>query len=209
MTIQDRTRLTDLLYYFLRMDKQMNRTKRKIFEAAMELFAQKGYDGTSVEEITSVVGIAKGTLYYHFTSKEEIFYFLVEEGMKLLKNSIEIKTSKMPNTLDKIKAILLIQIKIIVKYENLITLLISQMWGSSSPIAIPVGIKALSPLFKVMGSSIQAYKSSPALPGVALVGSFAFSLTFFIFKISILINKFYIINNFVHFKKLCCHFCKI
>ena len=111
------------------MDKQMNRTKRKIFEAAMELFAQKGYDGTSVEEITSVVGIAKGTLYYHFSSKEEIFYFLVEEGMKLLKNSIEIKTSKIENSIDKIKAIILIQIKIIVKYENLITLLISQMWG--------------------------------------------------------------------------------
>ncbi|MBR4261719.1 MAG: TetR/AcrR family transcriptional regulator, partial [Clostridia bacterium] len=107
----------------------MNRTKRKIFEAAMELFAQKGYDGTSVEEITSVVGIAKGTLYYHFSSKEEIFYFLVEEGMKLLKNSIEIKTSKIENSIDKIKAIILIQIKIIVKYENLITLLISQMWG--------------------------------------------------------------------------------
>ena len=42
----------------------MNRTKRKIFEAAMELFATKGYDATSVEEITSVVGIAKGTLSF-------------------------------------------------------------------------------------------------------------------------------------------------
>ena len=39
------------------------------------------------------MGVAKGTLYYHFSSKEEIFYFLVEEGMKLLKNSIEIKKS--------------------------------------------------------------------------------------------------------------------
>lgn len=107
----------------------MNRTKRKIFEAAMELFAQKGYDGTSVEEITSVVGIAKGTLYYHFASKEEIFNFLIEEGMNLLKNSIEIKTSKYSNSIDKIKAVILIQIKIIVKYENLITLVISQMWG--------------------------------------------------------------------------------
>lgn len=107
----------------------MNRTKRKIFETAMELFAQKGYDGTSIEEITSVVGIAKGTLYYHFSSKEEIFNFLIDEGMKLLKNSIEIKTSKYTNSLDKIKAIILIQIKIIVKYENLITLVISQMWG--------------------------------------------------------------------------------
>ena len=107
----------------------MNRTKRKIFETAMELFAQKGYDGTSVEEITSLVGIAKGTLYYHFSSKEEIFNFLVNEGMKLLKNSIEIKTSQYTNSLDKLKAVILIQIKIIVKYENLITLVISQMWG--------------------------------------------------------------------------------
>ena len=107
----------------------MNRTKRKIFETAMELFAQKGYDGTSVEEITSVVGIAKGTLYYHFSSKEEIFNFLIDEGMKLLRNSIEIKTSKYNNTIDKIKAVILIQIKIIVKYESLITLVISQMWG--------------------------------------------------------------------------------
>jgi len=107
----------------------MNRTKRKIFETAMELFAQKGYDGTSVEEITSIVGIAKGTLYYHFSSKEEIFNFLIDEGMKLLKNSIEIKTSNYANSIEKIKAVILIQIKIIVKYENLITLVISQMWG--------------------------------------------------------------------------------
>lgn len=108
----------------------MNKTKRKIFEAAMELFAQKGYDGTSVEEITSVVGIAKGTLYYHFSSKEEILNFLIDEGIKLLKNSIEIKTSKYNNSTDKIKAVILIQIKIMFKYENLITMMIGEMWGT-------------------------------------------------------------------------------
>ena len=58
----------------------------------MKLFAEKGYDATSIEEITATVGVAKGTLYYHFSSKEEIFKFLVEEGVKLLRNSIEIKT---------------------------------------------------------------------------------------------------------------------
>ena len=72
----------------------MNKTKRKIFETAMQLFADKGYEATSIEEITATVGVAKGTLYYHFSSKEEIFNFLVEEGMKLLKNSIKIKTDK-------------------------------------------------------------------------------------------------------------------
>ena len=107
----------------------MNKTKRKIFETSMELFAKKGYEATSIEEITSVVGVAKGTLYYHFTSKEEIFNFLVEEGMKLLKNSIEIKTSKLESTIDKINAVILIQIKVVVKYENLITIVLSQIWG--------------------------------------------------------------------------------
>ena len=107
----------------------MNKTKRKIFETSMKLFAQKGYDATSIEDITATVGVAKGTLYYHFSSKEEIFSFLVEEGVKLLQNSIDIKTAKLNNYIDKIKAIVLIQIKIVVKYEDLITILLSQFWG--------------------------------------------------------------------------------
>lgn len=107
----------------------MNKTKRKIFETSMKLFAEKGYDATSIEEITATVGVAKGTLYYHFSSKEEIFNFLVEEGMKLLQNSIDIKTSKLDNYIDKIKAIVLIEIKIVVKYEDFITILLSQLWG--------------------------------------------------------------------------------
>ena len=107
----------------------MNKTKRKIFETSMKLFAQKGYAATSIEEITATVGVAKGTLYYHFSSKEEIFNFLIEEGMKLLQNSIDIKTAKFTNYIDKMKAIVLIQIKIVIKYEDLITILLSQFWG--------------------------------------------------------------------------------
>ena len=110
--------------------KYMNKTKRKIFETSMKLFAEKGYDATSIEEITATVGVAKGTLYYHFSSKEEIFNFLIEEGIKLLQNSVDIKTAKHNNYIDKIKAIVLIQIKIVAKYENIITIILSQFWGT-------------------------------------------------------------------------------
>ena len=98
----------------------------------MDLFAKKGYEATSIEEITSVVGVAKGTLYYHFATKEEIFNFLVEEGMKLLINSIEIKIAKCDNVLDKIKAVSLIQLKAVAKYENLLTIVLSQVWGNET-----------------------------------------------------------------------------
>ncbi|MCI8482247.1 MAG: TetR/AcrR family transcriptional regulator [Clostridia bacterium] len=110
----------------------MNKTKRKIFEASMKLFAKKGYDATSIEEITATVGVAKGTLYYHFSSKEEIFNFLVEEGMKLLKNSIDIKISKLNKAMDKLRAVILIQIKIITKYEDFMTIVLSQIWGNEA-----------------------------------------------------------------------------
>ncbi len=108
----------------------MNKTKRKIFEASMKLFAEKGYDATSVEEITATVGVAKGTLYYHFSSKEEIFNFLIDEGIKLLLNNMEIKTQKLDNSLDKLRAIMILQIRVLKKYENLITILLSQIWGT-------------------------------------------------------------------------------
>ena len=110
----------------------MNKTKRKIFEASLKLFSEKGYDATSIEEITATVGVAKGTLYYHFNSKEEIFNFLVEEGMKLLINSINIKIAKCDNTLDKIKAVSLVQLKAVYKYENLLTIVMSQTWGNEN-----------------------------------------------------------------------------
>ena len=93
----------------------MNRTKRKIFNTAIKLFAEKGYDNSSVEDITAIAGVAKGSLYYHFSKKEDIFDMLLREGMKLLRNSVEIKTRKCKTAKEKIEAIILIEIKVMVK----------------------------------------------------------------------------------------------
>ncbi len=98
----------------------------------MKLFAEKGYDATSVEEITATVGVAKGTLYYHFSSKEEIYNFLLEEGTKLLINNIDLKVSKFEKTIDKLRSVALLQLRIITKYENLITIYLSQVWGNDT-----------------------------------------------------------------------------
>ena len=107
----------------------MNRTKRRIFNTAIKIFAEKGYDNTSVEEITAIAGVAKGSLYYHFHKKEDIFDMLLEEGKKLLQNNIEIKTKNCQTALEKIKAIILIQIKVTVKYENFLNIVFSEIWG--------------------------------------------------------------------------------
>lgn len=108
----------------------MNKTKRRIFNTAIRVFSEKGYDNASIEEITAIAGVAKGSLYYHFSKKEDIFDLLLKEGIELLKNNIEIKTKTATTALEKIKAVILIQIKVIVKYEDLINVILSQFWGS-------------------------------------------------------------------------------
>ena len=110
----------------------MNSTKRRIFETAVKLFAEKGYESTGIEEITAVAGYAKGALYYHFDTKEDLFDLLLEEGYKLLNNSIEIKLKKCTNSIEKLKAILMVEIKTIINYEDLITVIINNTLGGTS-----------------------------------------------------------------------------
>ena len=156
----------------------MNKTKRKIFETSMKLFAEKGYDATSIEEITATVGVAKGTLYYHFSSKEEIFQFLVEEGVKLLTNSILIKTAKLTNSIDKIKAIALIEIKVLVKYESFMTIILSEIWGtgSRSKMCRDYVFKYIQLIQEIVEEGIQTGEIIEADPNVIASGIFRFCL---------------------------------
>jgi len=110
----------------------VNKTKRRIFNTAIKIFSEKGYDNTSVEEITAVAGVAKGSLYYHFAKKEDIFDLLLDEGISLLKNNIELKIKNCKTALEKIKAVILIQVKVTVRYEDFLNVIFSQIWGNEA-----------------------------------------------------------------------------
>ena len=109
----------------------MNKTKRRIFTTAIKLFAEKGFENTGIEEITAVAGVAKGSLYYHFETKEELFDMLLEEGKKLLNNSIEIKTRHAKNALEKLQAIIMVQVKSILKYKEFVTVILNNTLGDT------------------------------------------------------------------------------
>ena len=75
----------------MRIVKDAEVRKNEILDAADELFALKGYDGTSTNDILEKVGIARGTLYHHFKSKEEIMDALIERySLRLLSQAKEI-----------------------------------------------------------------------------------------------------------------------
>ncbi len=61
------------------MDERRTDTREQIRRLALQLFAERGYDGTSLREIADRLGITKAAVYYHFKTKEEILASLVND----------------------------------------------------------------------------------------------------------------------------------
>ncbi|MFC3931553.1 TetR/AcrR family transcriptional regulator [Streptococcus dentapri] len=64
------------------------------------MFQEKGFEKTSVNDILKIVGIAKGTFYYYFKSKEEVLEAVVSEATSLLKARVQkvVKSTSDPKT---------------------------------------------------------------------------------------------------------------
>ncbi len=62
----------------MRIVKEAEARKSEILDAAGALFMQKGYDATTISDIINKLGVARGLVYYHFKSKEDILDALLE-----------------------------------------------------------------------------------------------------------------------------------
>ena len=82
-----------------RSQKRASRTRKKLKEAALDVFSEKSVDAATVEEITEKADVGKGTLYQHFDDKEEIVVTLVEEAVEHLIEIIRAYSTE-PETLE-------------------------------------------------------------------------------------------------------------
>ena len=63
--------------------------KDQILDTSLQLFMKKGFDATSISDILSQLDIARGTLYYHFESKEAIMDAIIERLLNQVLEKIE------------------------------------------------------------------------------------------------------------------------
>jgi AcrR family transcriptional regulator len=78
-------------------------TRRAILDAALSLFVSDGYAQVSIRNIAAKVEYSPGAIYSYFTSKDEIFFALAEEGFRLLGAS-QLQQAPSDNPLDDIRA---------------------------------------------------------------------------------------------------------
>jgi len=107
----------------------MNNTKKNIFESAIKVFSNSGYDGAIMDDIAVNAGVAKGTLYYNFKSKEEIFKYTITEGMNVVLKQIESATEKEEDSLIKLKILCRVQLSLVYENKDFFKVIMSQLWG--------------------------------------------------------------------------------
>jgi AcrR family transcriptional regulator len=79
-------------------------TRERLIEAAREAFGSKGYEATSVAEILDAAGIAKGALYHHFASKEELFDAVLDRLVEDVAAAAAERARRAPDPIASLKA---------------------------------------------------------------------------------------------------------
>ena len=62
--------------------------RRQVLTVASELFAKKGFEATSIRDIATAAGMMSGSLYYHFTSKEDLYIAVQDASISKIFNAV-------------------------------------------------------------------------------------------------------------------------
>ncbi|MDO8724619.1 MAG: TetR/AcrR family transcriptional regulator [Candidatus Methanoperedens sp.] len=87
-------------------EKKKIETKNNIFEVAGRLFKEKGFESTSIDEITEEAGIGKGTFFNYFPTKEALLVYFGEQRDEIIYSLIGNELATVCSTRDKIKKVL-------------------------------------------------------------------------------------------------------
>jgi AcrR family transcriptional regulator len=98
--------------------------------AAVELIAEQGFSATTVDDIATRAGVAKGTVYYNFESKTVLFEELLRHGIGLLTAEFRAAVAGLPPR-EALAALVRAELDYIRRYRAFAQLLLSEMWRTN------------------------------------------------------------------------------
>jgi AcrR family transcriptional regulator len=81
-----------------------NERYRAILEVAARVICEKGYNGTSIQEIAEACELTKAGLYHHIQSKENLLSAIMDYGMDLFEEQVLSQVSGIPDPVERLKA---------------------------------------------------------------------------------------------------------
>jgi uroporphyrinogen-III synthase len=92
--------------------------RERILEAASYLFSTHNYHEVMMDDVAKKLSIAKGTLYLYFSSKEELYFTIIQSRLEKLVNSLREKISGEKSVTDSIKTFVIHTYMFMMKYRN-------------------------------------------------------------------------------------------
>ena len=92
---------------------------KSILDAAVRVFARKGFYQARVSEIAREAGVADGTIYLYFQNKDDILISLFEEGMKMVIENVQTEIEKVSDPLEKIRRFALAHLSLIENHKDM------------------------------------------------------------------------------------------
>ena len=102
------------------------RRKKEIFDAAMKVFARNGFRGTEVDEIAKLIDVGKGTIYNYFSTKEKLFFALVDKGLDELANAVLGELKEQDTPLVKIEKVVSAYLHFFEKHKDFYSILVHE-----------------------------------------------------------------------------------
>ncbi|OYD06299.1 TetR/AcrR family transcriptional regulator [Paludifilum halophilum] len=103
----------------------------QIFAAAVDVFAHSSFERAKMDEIAGYAGVAKGTIYYHFKSKEELFVALMNDGMEQITEFLRRRIASAEGAADQLREALEAYVTYLFRNGTFAKLLLSEVWGST------------------------------------------------------------------------------
>ena len=109
----------------------MSTRRTEVTREAAKLFAQKGYHGTSIGDIAEALGVQKGSLYSHISSKEDLLWETLQEGAAAFHAALDGISDDLP-PVDKIRAALRAHLRVVAEQLDVATVFV-QEWRYLEP----------------------------------------------------------------------------
>jgi AcrR family transcriptional regulator len=115
-----------------RSSTRRNSTRQRLYEAAVTLIAEQGFSSTTVEQIAERAGVAKGTVYYNFAGKAELFEELLRHGVgpvtETLRESARSAAARGGDTVDALDAMAAAGLGLVHRNPAFTRLLFAELW---------------------------------------------------------------------------------
>lgn len=98
---------------------KIDNTKEQIIKVARQVFAKFGFQKTTVNEIARAVHKAKGSVYYYFKNKEELFQSVVEKEFQTLRTELIKAINAGENAKEKLTNYIKVRMKTLNEFSNM------------------------------------------------------------------------------------------